>query len=163
AVDGEPVPGTYASEDELYGIGRAMGEIGRGVFELASDLSPEEPELAWMERLAKETGRPVSFALLQNDLDPTQWRRLLHATPAAPGGAAAGGARAAGQVSARPTGLLVGLQSKVHPFTAHESYRALLHLPFAERVRTMRDPAVRSRMLAEEVTFHDPLTAFILT
>src|SRR5262245_35484160 len=57
AVDGEVVPGTYASEDELLGIGRVLGELGRGVFELASDLMPEENELAWMERLAAETGR----------------------------------------------------------------------------------------------------------
>ena len=35
AMDGEPVPGTYAAEDELFGIGRALGEVGRGVFELA--------------------------------------------------------------------------------------------------------------------------------
>jgi hypothetical protein len=26
------------------------------------------------------TGRPVTFACLQNDLDPTQWQRLLRMT-----------------------------------------------------------------------------------
>ena len=35
AIDGEPVPGTYAAEDELFGIGGALGELGTGVFELA--------------------------------------------------------------------------------------------------------------------------------
>ena len=35
AVDGEPVPGTYAAEDELFGIGQALGELTTGVFELA--------------------------------------------------------------------------------------------------------------------------------
>ena len=29
AMDGEPVPGTYAAEDELFGIGRAMARGGR--------------------------------------------------------------------------------------------------------------------------------------
>ena len=29
ALDGEPVPGTFAAEDELFGIGRALGELGR--------------------------------------------------------------------------------------------------------------------------------------
>ena len=33
AIDGEPVPGTFAAEDELFGIGRVLGELGRGVFE----------------------------------------------------------------------------------------------------------------------------------
>lgn len=35
AIDGEPVPGTYAAEDELSGLGRAMAAGGRAVFELA--------------------------------------------------------------------------------------------------------------------------------
>ena len=35
ALDGEPVPGTFAAEDELFGIGRTLGELGQGVFELA--------------------------------------------------------------------------------------------------------------------------------
>jgi N-acyl-D-aspartate/D-glutamate deacylase len=35
AIDGEPVPGTFAAEDELFGIGSALGELGTGVFELA--------------------------------------------------------------------------------------------------------------------------------
>ncbi len=35
AIDGEPVPGTFAAHDELFGIGRVLGELGAGVFELA--------------------------------------------------------------------------------------------------------------------------------
>jgi N-acyl-D-aspartate/D-glutamate deacylase len=159
AVDGEPVPGTFAGEDEVLGIGRVLGELGAGVFELASDLSPEDGEVAWMERLAAETGRPVTFALLQNDIDRTQWRRLLQATERA----AARGAPLIAQVSARPTGLLMGLQSTAHPFTAHKTYRALAGLPFDERVRRLRDPAVRRQMLEEQVEFDNPLTAFVCT
>ncbi len=83
AIDGEPVPGTFAAEDELFGIGRVLGELGTGVFELAAagalgeDLAAPEKEVAWMRRLAAESGRPVSFALIQNNADPDQWRRLL--------------------------------------------------------------------------------------
>lgn len=35
AMDGEPVPGTYAAEDELFALGRAMAAGGAAVFELA--------------------------------------------------------------------------------------------------------------------------------
>ena len=35
AVDGEPVPGSFAQEDELFGIARALQDTGRGIFELA--------------------------------------------------------------------------------------------------------------------------------
>ena len=56
ASDGELVPGTYAAEDELLGIGRVLGELGHGVFEMASDLTPEEHGVAWMERSSAQTG-----------------------------------------------------------------------------------------------------------
>jgi N-acyl-D-aspartate/D-glutamate deacylase len=157
AVDGEPVPGTFAGEDELLGIGRALGETGAGVLELASDLAPETKELAWMERLSAETGRPVSFALLQSDFDPGQWRRLLDATDAA----AARGARLVPQVAGRPTGLLLGLESSFHPFAFHPTYRELAALPLAERVRRLRDPAIRARILAEKPEGVLPIVAFI--
>ena len=35
AIDGEPVPGTFATEDELFAMGDALAEAGRGIFELA--------------------------------------------------------------------------------------------------------------------------------
>jgi N-acyl-D-aspartate/D-glutamate deacylase len=159
AVDGEPVPGTFAAEAELAGIGRALGAAGRGVIELASDLMPEEPELAWMERVSRDTGCPVTFACLQNDIDPGQWRRLLAAAERA----AAGGARLRPQVAARPTSLLMGLESKAHPFAAYPGYRAVAGLPLDERVRRLRDPAVRRAILAEEVRYENPIAAFIAT
>ena len=35
AMDGEPVPGTFAAEDELFALGRALRDGGGGVFEPA--------------------------------------------------------------------------------------------------------------------------------
>ncbi len=157
AVDGEPVPGTFASEDELLGIGRVLGELGRGVVELASDLAPEDRELAWMAQLSAETGRPVTFACLQNDMDPGQWLRLLQQSDKA----RAQGARITPQVAGRPTGLLLGLESTAHPFISPESYRAIAHLPLAERVRKLRDPEVRRRILSEKVQFSNPVAAYV--
>ncbi len=157
AVDGEPVPGTFASEDELLGIGRVLGELGRGVVELASDLAPEDREFSWMTQLSAETGRPVTFACLQNDMDPGQWLRLLQQSEKA----RAQGARITPQVAGRPTGLLLGLESTAHPFISHESYRAIAHLPLAERVRKLRDPEVRRRILSEKVQFSNPVAAYV--
>jgi N-acyl-D-aspartate/D-glutamate deacylase len=157
AVDGEPVPGTFAGEDELLGIGRVLGELRTGVFEIASDMLPEDRELAWMERLSAETGQPVSFGLLQHDMDPTQWRRLLDAVERA----AARGTRLTAQVAARPTSLLLGLQSSAHPFMGHAAYQAIAHLPIAERVAAMRTPEVRRRILEERVEHANPIVAFI--
>ncbi|RIL05338.1 MAG: amidohydrolase [Proteobacteria bacterium] len=157
AVDGEPVPGTFAGEEELLGIGRALGQVGHGVFEMASDLAPEGSEFAWMEKLTQATGRPVTFACLQNDLDPTQWQRLLRLTE----DANARGARIVPQVAARPTGLLLGLESSFHPFSHHPSFTEVAALPLAERVRRMRDPAFRARILAESPRSDLPIAAYI--
>jgi N-acyl-D-aspartate/D-glutamate deacylase len=154
AVDGEPVPGTFAAPDELLGIGRRMGG---GVLELAADLMPEEPELAWMEELSAATGRPVTFALLQNDADPRQWRRLLDAADRA----AARGARLVPQVAARPTSLLLGLQGSLHPFAGHPTYREIAHLPLAERVARLREPTTRRRLLDESPEFTSPVVAYV--
>ncbi len=143
AKDGELVPGTTADREEVIGIGRALGEVGHGVFEVASDLVPEEQELAWMREVRRETGRPVSFACLQNDLDPDQWRRLLAACEE---DAKAGG-RLTPQVAQRPAGLLLTLEGSAHPFIFHAPYRRLLDLPIAERVERMRDPKVRAEIL----------------
>ena len=157
AVDGEPVPGTFASEDELLGIGAVLGELGQGVFELASDLAPEGKEIAWMRDLSLRTGRPVTFALLQNDRDPDQWRRLLRETEKC----AAEGARVIPQVSGRPTGLLLGLQSTVHPFSFHPAYREIAELPLAERVARLREPETRRRILDEPAPPSNPMLLLI--
>ena len=158
AIDGEPVPGTFANEAELLGIGRALGDVGYGVFELASDLAPESAEFAWMEKLSVETGRPVTFACLQNDFDPQQWRRSLHAAE----DASLRGAFVVPQVAGRPTGLLLGLESTFHPFSDHPTYRAeLAALPLAERVRRMREPALRARLLAEQPGPNLPIANYI--
>ena len=158
AVDGECVPGTFAAADEMIGIGRVLGELGRGVLEVASDLMPEDPELSWMETLSRETGRPVTFACLQNDADPEQWRRLLAAAEAA----TARGGRLAPQIAARPTSMLMGLQSALHPFALHAGVHAVAHLPLAERVARLRNPEVRAAILAEQIEAPNALLAYLL-
>ena len=163
AVDGEPVPGTFAAEDELFGIGAALAELGEGVFELApagaagEDLAAPEKEMAWMQRLSAAIRRPVTFALIQHDTDPAQYRRLLDLSCAA----VDEGANVVPQVAGRPTGMLMGWQCTAHPFVEHPSYRAIAELPFDERLARLRDPELRRRILTEEVTYSEPLVAFI--
>ena len=143
AKDGEVVPGTNAEDEEVLGIGRAMGEVGHGIFEVASDLAPEGEELAWMSQLGKETGRPVAFACLQSPADPNQWRRLLDAVEK---DRAEGGCLTP-QVAQRPAGLLLGWESTLHPFVAHPGYQTLADLRREERLAKLADPAVRAQIL----------------
>ena len=150
AVDGEPVPGTFAAEDELFGIGRVLGELGRGLFELApagvmgEDLAAPEKEVAWMRRLSAEIGRPVTFALSQHDVAKDQFREILSRCAEAN----AAGSRLAPQVGSRPTMLLIGHQT-FHPFSFKPTYQSLESLPLPERVVRLRDPEIRRRILEE--------------
>jgi len=145
AKDGEPVPGTFAGADELLGIGEAMREAGHGVFEMASDMAPVAEEFAWMKALAARTGRPVTYAMIQSPLEPENWRKLLRLTEEA----RQQGAELVAQIACRPTGLVLGWQSTVHPFITRQAYQAIADLPFAERLARLKDPAVRAAILAE--------------
>ena len=161
AIDGEPVPGTFAAEDELFAMGRALADAGAGVFELApagvlgEDLDGADREMDWMLRLAAEIDRPVTFAMIQHDQDPDQWKRMLdlalevydRGVPIRP------------QVAGRPLGLLLGLQT-FHPLRDRPSYQAIDGLPLDEKVARLRDPAVRAAILAESPQ-PDDVMAFI--
>jgi N-acyl-D-aspartate/D-glutamate deacylase len=145
AKDGEPVPGTFAGADELLGIGEAMAEAGHGVFEMASDMAPALDEFAWMKALAARTGRPVTYAMIQSPLEPENWRELLRLTEEARGQ----GAELVAQIACRPTGMVLGWQSTVHPFITRAAYQAIADLPFAERLEKLKDPEVRAAILGE--------------
>jgi N-acyl-D-amino-acid deacylase len=159
AIDGEPVPGTFAAEDELFGIGAVLGELGTGVFELAAagalgeDLAAPEREVDWMRRLSKAVGRPITFALLQNNADPGQWRRLL----ALAGQAAADGVAVRPQVHGRTVSILLGFQT-FHPFnfTAAWGETGVGLAPWDEQVRRIQtEPDLRARLVAEIATMAD--------
>jgi N-acyl-D-aspartate/D-glutamate deacylase len=160
AKNKEVVPGTFASEDELLGIGRALGAAGHGVFEMASDMIGPDATMEWMVRLSSETGLPITFAMAQIDKDPTAFRDTIAKVKRLN----AAGAHLAPQVSARPTGMLMGLESSLHPFITHPTYRSeLAPLALAERVARMREPAMRSRLLAEAPSVRDKPTLYFVT
>ena len=158
AVDGEVVPGTHGAEDEIFGIARTLGELGEGIVELApagiqgEDMSAPDKEIDWMRRLSAEIRRPVSFALVQHDVAPKDWKRLLDLCDEA---GEKDGAILRPQVSARPNTLLIGHQS-FHPFSFRPSYVAMKDLPLAERVEQLRKPEVRAQILGEESFYAVP-------
>ena len=161
AVDGEPVPGTFAAEDEIFGIGQALKSLGAGVFELApagamgEDLAAPEREVALMRRLSAAIGRPISFALLQVDAAPDQWRDILRLSAEAN----AEGADLRPQVAGRALNVLLGFQT-FHPFSKRPTYLALADLPLAERIQHLRKDEVRRAILSEAIA-DDPLMAMI--
>jgi N-acyl-D-amino-acid deacylase len=142
---GEMVPSRYAASDELLGIGSALGAVGAGAFGMNSDFDDETAELAWLTRLARETGRPVWFLLTDRYDDPLRWRRLLTAVHAA----RAQGAELTAQIAGRPIGVMLGIGTALNPFSIRPSYGALAGETIARQRQLLRDPALRRRILAE--------------
>jgi N-acyl-D-amino-acid deacylase len=149
SVEGELVPGTTATEEELIGIGRAMGRVGHGVFEMASDLKRDWNEFEWMGELSRETGLPVTFAALQSiakelplDEQISEMRREN-----------AKGANIVAQIALRGNGIVMAWQGTVHPFRFRPAWLEIMDKPWAEKLAHLKDPAFRERMLTEENQF----------
>ena len=162
AMDGEPVPGTYAAEDELFALGRAMAAGGAGVFELApqgaagEDIVAPKKELEWMQRLGAEIDCALSFALIQVDADPNLWREQLDISAAAH----EAGSRLHPQIAARPFGMLLGFPGH-HAFTHRPTYRRLkAECTREELAARLAEPAVRQAILSEGDLPIDPNKLF---
>jgi N-acyl-D-aspartate/D-glutamate deacylase len=154
AIDGEPVPGTFAAEDEVFGICAALGELGKGIVELApsgvagEDVITPAKEVEWMHRLSSTIGRPVTFALLQVDAAPDLWRELMDVSRRA----VEDGADLWPQVAGRPTGLLSGFRTSICLFDVIPEFGALKaqRLPWPELKATVTDPEFRARITGYE-------------
>jgi N-acyl-D-aspartate/D-glutamate deacylase len=139
-------PSLKASAHELQMIVAGVAEAGHGVVELISDFSPDlDGEFDLIRDMVATSGRPLSVSLAQNNHQRDGWRAILGRVEEA----VAAGLPMKAQVAPRPIGLMLGLQSSFHPFSAHASYRPIAHLSLPEQVRALRDPSVRAQLLAE--------------
>jgi N-acyl-D-aspartate/D-glutamate deacylase len=83
---------------------------------------------------------------MQRDHSPEQWKWILDRASRANDS----GHDVRCQVGARGIGVMLGLQATFHPFMGFPSYKQISHLPLSERVRAMRNPELRARMIREK-------------
>lgn len=145
SIDGELVPGTTATAEELVAIGRAMGKVGYGVFELASDLKREWNEFGWMGQISRETGLPVTFAALQSIAKEMPLSEQIAAMRAENDN----GANIVAAIALRGNGIVMAWQGTVHPFRLRPSWQAIAALPWEEQKARLMDPAFKAQLLAE--------------
>ncbi len=156
--DGQPTPTLTAGEDELEGIALGLKAAGKGVLQFVSDFQQPAEEFAMFRRLVEKSGRPLSFSLAQSPRGPDSWKILLAALEQANDD----GLPMKAQVAGRPVGVLFGLELTLNPFSQHETYREIAHLPLAERVERLKDPAFRARLLSEELDPKGPFAGSAL-
>ena len=149
SVDGELVPGTTATAEELIAIGRAMGRVGYGVFEMASDLKREWNEFQWMGDLSRETGLPVTFAALQSIAKELPLDEQIAEMRAQNDN----GANIVAQIALRGNGIIMAWQGTVHPFRFKPAWAEIEALAWTEQLAHLKDPTFKARMLAEENVF----------
>jgi N-acyl-D-aspartate/D-glutamate deacylase len=146
SIDGALVPGTTATEPELVGIGRAMGKVGHGVFELTTDFMEEWDEFGWMGRLSRETGLPIAFTMLQSPIKQMPWTEQMAAMQAANDN----GANLVAAIGLRGIGVIMNWRGTVHPFMRKPSWQTIAGLSWEEQKAKLADPAFKAAMLAED-------------
>ncbi|MDQ1520389.1 MAG: hypothetical protein QOI55_1462 [Actinomycetota bacterium] len=146
---GELTPTLTAEANELVGIAKAIGTTGRGVLQVVSDFADVDAEFAIFRRMAEESGRPLSFSLVQTRGDG--WRRPLDLAARAN----ADGVVMTAQVAPRAVGLLLGLQCTLHPLLTNPVFREIAALPLAQQVVAMADAGFKEKVLAADEATRD--------
>ena len=136
-LDGRPIPTLTAAEDELTAIGAAMGEVGAGWLQVISDFDDLDAEFAMLRRVVERCRRPLAITILQVDRRPDGWRRILDHIAEAN----RAGLPIVGQTLTRATGVLLGFEISINPFSGRPSWEAIAHLPLAEKLEILRQPA----------------------
>lgn len=140
---GEPTPTLTAAAAELVGIADGLGRLGRGVLQVVSDHVGSDDEFDLFRRMVSSSKRPLSFSLVQSPFAPDGHRGVLARVEAA----RREGLAITAQVATRAVGLLLGLDCTLHPFLGNPVYGEVADEPLEVRVRTMRDPAFKARVL----------------
>jgi len=148
--DGSPVASRVACWNEIASIVAMMGELRRGIFQVAPDILNRESNLAFLAQvkdLALQHQVPVMFGIVstrQGD-DPPTWQDQLKAIDAVN----AAGGRMLGQGSTRSINAIFSLRSYL-PFDVLDAWKSLRSLPLEFQKERLRDPQVRAELVAAE-------------
>lgn len=150
-ADGEWTPSAEADARELTTLASALSDLDYGVLQIVNDFNLEregdqfDDEFKVVEAFVRAGAKPASISLMQRDMAPDQWRRILDQADRLN----ANGVDFRVQAAPRAIGVFQGLQCTFHPMMAQPSYIAIKDKPLDERVAIMRDPAFREKCLNE--------------
>ena len=150
--DGRPVPGTFATADELLAFAEVLRNHGAGVFEGAMRLGERDndaydnsrAEVALMGEISRRSGRPVSFGLTQSNRRPDLYERVIEFVK----DENAAGADVRPQTTARGVGILFGLETRT-PFDRAPSWKELRTAVNGRKMQMVRDATFRQTLISE--------------
>ena len=146
-ADDRPVASRIAEWDEVRAIVNAVGETGKGLFEIAGEAPGRDPERiaeyhGRLRDLAVESGVPQTWGMFSVRAAPDLWRPyfdLLDETAAA-------GGRMFAQVHSRALSSLLSFESNT-PFDNWEFWSEFRQLPLAEQAAKMRNPEIKAKLI----------------
>jgi N-acyl-D-amino-acid deacylase len=168
---GNLAPHVQMVKEELLALAEGLRNAGRGIFQIAAAFAnqnlksvlpevgvvpPEDAlrqEMELLTEICRAAGRPLTFSLTAMNDNPGMCRRILQLVAEANKDP---GVKIIPQIFPRPIGLLFGLELSLNPFKFHPSYKAIEQLPLADRVKEMRKPHVRARILGEHTDPNHP-------
>ena len=152
-VNGNLTPSITAHKNELVEIAKSLGEINQGVLQGISDFYDFDSEFDIFKAMSKESGRPISITVEQQDARPEWWEQLLDGIE----DAQSEGINMYGQVPPRATGILMGLTATLNPFRFHPAYMEIAALALEERVEIMSNDEFKEKLLSDNAVSINPL------
>ncbi|MFK7985433.1 MAG: amidohydrolase family protein [Sandaracinaceae bacterium] len=153
SVHGEATPASEAVGRELIEMGKAFVGLKHGVLQAVSDFDIMQGddrfdgEFKLLEDMVRAAGgRPMSISTMQRDHSSKQWKWIFERSQKL----VDEGFNVRCQVAPRGIGVLLGLQATFHPFMGFPSFKKVSHLPHAELVQAMRDPALKAQIIQEK-------------
>ena len=146
-VNGNLTPSITAHKNELVEIAKSLGEINQGVLQGISDFYDFDSEFDIFKAMSKESGRPISITVEQQDARPEWWEQLLDGIE----DAQSEGINMYGQVPPRATGILMGLTATLNPFRFHPAYMEIADLALEERVEIMSNDEFKEKLLNDNI------------
>jgi N-acyl-D-amino-acid deacylase len=149
--DGEFIPSFDVGAPELIAAAQAVKDAGGGLIQLIPELgmtglTPAQ-EFALMRTVSDAVGLPITYTIVPGrNKNPGFWRELVRLTKEHN---LKGGAPIHAQYFPRPVGMMASFDLTSNPFVNTPAYKALAHLPLAERIVELRKPEARARILAD--------------
>ncbi len=145
--DDRPVASRVADWDEVRAIVNAMGELGAGIFELASEAPGRSARrqreyFDRLKHLAIESGCPITFGMPSIRIAPDVWPAYYELANEV----ASAGGRMFVQAHSRSISTLLSFKSHT-PFDTWDVWRDVRAKPLAEQRALFSDPSTRRALL----------------